>query len=323
MQVFDERDKPPCPTCQRKTATGPPVDWRASLWLLIIVGALVGLLLLATGCSPLRGPATSTARPEAGLSAITPAAEAATGEMTTVEGEADTITQQVAGTVEPLREAAKTAPGPVAKVNQAHQVISRAATTAKAAAGQARQQVATITASAGQAEAELARYRQEVEAERAAWAKEREDWQEREDSSLRGLARWGQVAGGLCIAAGVALLFVLRGAIALPVALMSAGGVLLALSSLLYRWAAYVPYIGLAMLLAVAGAAAYMLRRRQQQQALADGALSAAVTFGEQVKAGAPAEVVADAKAWAKANLPKEIRDRIWQELPNESARKQ
>lgn len=302
--------------------TAKPTNWRGGAVVLTVFVGLLALLWFATGCSPLRGPATSTARPEATLATIPAATEAATAELATVCTSTTAIRQEVAAMVPSVREAKAVAPAPVARIEAGHQAIYGAAQAAEAAAGQAKAQVETITASASQTEKELAGLRQEIESERAAWAKERAEWQEREDSSLRALARWGQVAGGLCMAAGVALLFVLRGAVALPVGLLAAGGVLLALSSLLYKWAAYVPYIGLAMLLAVAGAAAWLLRQRQAREALLSDAVAGAVGFGEKLKAAAPVEAVEAAKDWAKLNLNKATRDELWLHLPTERDRR-
>ena len=117
------------------------------------------------------------------------------------------------------------------------------------------------------------------------------------------------------MAAGVALLFLLRGNLLPGIGVIGAGATLLALASLLQRFAALLPYVGLALLLAVVAGVVLALRIKAKREALLSAALSGAVGFGEQMKTAAP-QAIGAAKDWAKLNLPKPVRDEIWEHLP-------
>lgn len=312
-----------------RTRPAPPearVDWHGAAVLLGLALLLLAMLWVGSGCAPLNGPAgprVATPEPERGLAGVPLAAAAIPPELDRVSAAGQAIRREVAGMVPAVREIAAVAPLPAARVTAGHQTIYAEAQAAETAASTARQQVAAVTASAAEASAELERLRQaharEVEAlgQRVAQAEqERDRLRAEQDGAVRQLARWGQVLGGLLIAAGAGLIFLLRGAIALPLAVAAAGATLLALATLLHRLAPWLPWIGGGLLVGLIGLAGWYLRRESQARALTTEALAGAVGFGQKMKQLAPAEVEV-ATEWAKANVSKAARDEIWNHLPN------
>lgn len=299
MQVFDERDKPPCPTCQRKTATGPPVDWRASLWLLIIVGALVGLLLLATGCNGTARraqlPAQDSALP------ISESAQAIEPELVTVCTSTTAIKEEVVALAPAVAEAAKTAPAPAATIAAGHKAIDSRASEAEAAATRAGAHAAAIEAQVaavqGDRAALVADYDKQVAGLAEALAKERE----KSGSKLR---QWGQAAmalGLLVLLAGIAAVVWLPGARTIAAGVAVTGGICLAVGSAIYRFADWLPWLGVGFGASLVTMVAWLLWRYRQ-------ALAGAAGFGEQLKAGA---TVAQAEELARETVPRAARDLI------------
>ena len=292
---------------------------------LICVAVAIGIAVLAcflAGCSPLTSPYSATSkplpRPEEPVSVIATNAAGIATEIATNRNSTDAIKAEVAAMVPSVREVQAVAPAPAARIAQGHEVIYAEAQKAETAATQAGAQVATITDSAAQAQAQIAELRRAydgiaktLEAKAAELERARAD----ADAGVLKLARAGIWAGGLIMAAGVALLFLLRGNLLPGIGVIGAGATLLALASLLQRFAAWLPYVGLALLLAVVAGVVLALRSKAKREALLSAALSGAVGFGEQLKAAAP-EAIKGAKDWAKDNLPKPVRDEIWEHLP-------
>ena len=314
MNILDQRDEPPA------VSTSSARLHRA-IWLAVAIGAAVAACFLF-GCAPMSGPGTSQGkplpRPEEPVATITRAAGQTTAEVATVTTSAGAIKAEVAAMVPSVREAATVAPAPAARIAQGHEVIYAEAQKAETAASQAGAHVATISDSAAQAQAQIAELRRaydglakSLEAKAAELERARAD----ADAGVLKLARAGIWAGGLIMAAGVALLFLLRGNLLPGIGVIGAGATLLALASLLQRFAAWLPYVGLALLLAVVAGVVLALRSKAKREALLSAALSGAVGFGEQLKSAAP-EAIKGAKDWAKDNLPKPVRDEIWEHLP-------
>jgi hypothetical protein len=300
MTVWEDNDQP---RRQSETARPPRINWRASAWVLVILAALVGLLLCAgcngTGRKP--APAQDAALP------IAAAAQAIEPELATVCTSTMAIRAETEALVPAVVEAAKTAPAPAATIAAGHRAIDARAKDAEAAATRAGVHAAAIEAQVaavqGDRAALVADYEAEVAALAAALAKEREQ----SGSKLRQWGQSGMALGLLVLLAGIAGMVWLPGARTIAAGVAVTGGVCLAVCAAVYRFAEWLPWLGLAFGLALVTLAGWLLWRHRQ-------ALAGAVGFGENLKAGA---TVAQAENAARETVPSAARALLAPYIPH------